>query len=101
MTGVFVWGNGAANWHPAQHAPATRAAMRKVYGEERRFPIGALFGDGSPIPDADIRAVIDTMARLEQAWPWGRGDVMLCDNRRMAHGRRPFTGQRRVLVAMA
>lgn len=101
VTGVEVWGNGAANWHPAQFGPQTRAAMRKIYGEESRFPINAQFGDGSTIPDEDILAVIGVLNGLEQAFPWGKGDVMLCDNRRMAHGRRPFTGQRRVLVVMA
>jgi hypothetical protein len=33
--------------------------------------------------------------------PWVEGDLMLIDNVLVAHGRRPFTGPRRVLVAMA
>ena len=33
-------------------------------------------------------------------FPWRRGDVLLLDNMLTAHGRRPFTGDRRVLVAM-
>jgi alpha-ketoglutarate-dependent taurine dioxygenase len=32
---------------------------------------------------------------------WGKGDVLLCDNQRTAHGRRPFKGDRLVMVAMA
>jgi hypothetical protein len=32
---------------------------------------------------------------------WRAGDLMLIDNVLVAHGRRPFTGSRRVLVAMS
>jgi len=32
---------------------------------------------------------------------WRTGDVLLVDNVLLAHGRRPFTGDRRVLVAMS
>ena len=31
---------------------------------------------------------------------WQRGDVLVLDHMLTAHGRRPFTGARRVLVAM-
>jgi hypothetical protein len=33
--------------------------------------------------------------------PWRRGDLLLIDNMLTAHGRRPCTGDRRVLVAMS
>jgi hypothetical protein len=32
---------------------------------------------------------------------WVAGDVLLIDNVLVAHGRRPFEGSRRVLVAMS
>jgi alpha-ketoglutarate-dependent taurine dioxygenase len=32
---------------------------------------------------------------------WQRGDLLLVDNMLVAHGREPFTGNRKVLVAMA
>ncbi|CAM5231048.1 hypothetical protein SANTM175S_04757 [Streptomyces antimycoticus] len=32
---------------------------------------------------------------------WHTGDLLLIDNMLVAHGRRPYTGTRRVLVAMS
>jgi alpha-ketoglutarate-dependent taurine dioxygenase len=32
---------------------------------------------------------------------WSKGDVLMLDNITVAHGRQPFTGSRRILVAMA
>ncbi len=33
--------------------------------------------------------------------PWQEGDILLIDNMLAAHARSPFTGPRKVLVAMA
>jgi alpha-ketoglutarate-dependent taurine dioxygenase len=32
---------------------------------------------------------------------WQKGDLLMVDNMLVAHGRAPFTGPRRILVAMA
>jgi len=34
-------------------------------------------------------------------FPWQNGDVMMLDNMLVAHGRTPFKGARKILVAMA
>jgi hypothetical protein len=100
-TGAIVWGNQAANWHIASLPQRTVASLRRLYKDDERLPKHAVFGDGSAIPDEHIRHILETLMREETAFPWQRGDVLLCDNQRYAHGRRPFQGERRVLVALS
>lgn len=100
-SGKTVWGNQAASWHVRGLGAAQAKTVRSAYKEERRFPKHATFGDGAPIPDESVETILATLAAEETAFPWHAGDVMLCDNRRIAHGRRPFTGARRVLVTLA
>jgi hypothetical protein len=35
------------------------------------------------------------------AFPWQAGDIMVINTMLVAHGREPFTGKRRTLVAMS
>ena len=99
--GKTVWGNQAASWHVRGLGAAQAKSVRSAYKEERRFPKHATFGDGEPIPDEIAETILATLAAEETAFPWQVGDVMLLDNHRIAHGRRPFVGERRVLVTLA
>lgn len=59
------------------------------------------YADGSPIPDDDVRALLDTMWLHTVITPWQRGDVLAIDNRAVAHGRLPFRGARRIVACLA
>lgn len=57
--------------------------------------IECTFADGTPISDDLREDVSETANRLEIAVPWQPGDVVMIDNTRVMHGRRPFTGTSR------
>lgn len=100
-TGDRYWHNQAANWHPANHGEKTWQLLRATYGEEVNFPKSATFGDGSPIDPEDIAEINRVMTASETVFDWQQGDVLLLDNQWIAHGRQPFSGARKILVAMS
>ena len=44
--------------------------------------------------------ILDVYRGLEVVFPWQAGDVMLVDNVATAHGRNPYQGERKLLVAL-
>lgn len=58
------------------------------------------FGDMSTIESADMEHVCATADALTFDMPWQDGDVVLVDNFLVMHGRRPFSGTRRILVSL-
>jgi alpha-ketoglutarate-dependent taurine dioxygenase len=100
VTGAEVWFSQFDQWHPAALGDEAAAALARIMDEED-LPQSVAFADGSPIPgeyavhvrDQGLTAAIDV--------DWRAGDLLLIDNILVGHGRRPFTGQRRVLVAMS
>ncbi|WP_170113173.1 TauD/TfdA family dioxygenase [Ahniella affigens] len=99
VTGESVWFNQAHLFHVSSLKSDVRDALVDSMPESA-WPRNAYYGDGSAIePDvlAEIRQAFDaeTVAR-----PWQAGDVLLVDNVLAAHGRKPFTGTRKVLVGM-
>lgn len=98
-SGEWVWFNQAHLFHVSSLQPAVRAALTATVAEEH-LPRNAFFGDGSRIDDADLAAVRAAYAAETVAFPWHAGDILMLDNVLAAHGRRPFTGSRKVVVGM-
>jgi len=101
VTGEEIWTNQAVNWHPASFGPAHVAKMRAAFGDESLFPKTVIFGDGGSIPAESIETIAAALEGEEHTFAWRRGDVVLVDNEVIAHGRRPFSGERAIDVAMA
>jgi len=59
------------------------------------------FGDGSEISTTHMERVVALSEEIVFDTPWQSGDVLLVDNFLVMHGRRPFTGTRKVLAALA
>lgn len=76
-------------------------AAFRGWSDSRNDPSRAIsFGDGEPITLADMAAAIRLSDELTFDMPWQPGDVVLVDNFLVMHGRRPFSGKRRVLASL-
>lgn len=95
-----VWFNQAHLFHTASLAPDVREALLKAVSEDA-LPRAAYYGDGTPIADDDIATIGAAYDAAATDIDWQAGDVLLVDNEATAHGRRPFRGLRRVVVAMS
>ncbi len=99
-TGEPVWFNQAHLFHVAGLASSVRDALLAVVAEED-LPRMAYYGDGTRIDDDVIHAINDIYQKHSIFFPWQANDMMLVDNMLVAHGRAPFEGTRKILVAMA
>lgn len=64
------------------------------------FPFVTYFGNGEEIADEKALEISRVYRGAEVVFDWQSGDVMMLDNWRVAHGRKPFEGNRKVLVTM-
>lgn len=59
-----------------------------------------VYGDRSEIDVADLDVIRTTIRDRQILFQWQKSDVLLLENRIMAHGRRPFVGPRDVFAAL-
>ena len=100
LTRETVWFNQAHLFHVSNLEPAVREALLSVV-DEADLPRQAYYGDGTSIEPAVLDEIRDVYRCHAIQFPWQKGDVMMLDNMLVAHGRTPFNGPRKILVAMA
>lgn len=99
-TQEWVWFNQAHLFHISAMEQGLRQTLLEAVGEAQ-LPRNVYFGDGTAIPDATLDAIRAVYTKTSVAFPWQAGDVLMLDNLLVAHGRNPFSGDRKVIVAMA
>jgi alpha-ketoglutarate-dependent taurine dioxygenase len=100
-TGEAVWFNQAPQFHPSDYPPEIYQSLIAAYKQESELPQNVCFGDGTPIDVHALAHIRETMQHKAVRFPWQEGDVLVVDNVLVAHGRMPFVGPRRILVAMS
>jgi alpha-ketoglutarate-dependent taurine dioxygenase len=95
ITGEEVWFNQADGFHPSN---LDEELLKTLSEDELRLNV--YFGDGSLIESemlAHIRRVLQSETISHR---WQVGDILILDNILSAHGRMPFTGARKIILAM-
>lgn len=98
-TGESIWFNQSNLFHVSSLGESAARSMLDVFGEEN-LPRHAFFGDGASIPSDVLEKVKEAFSSEMISFDWQRHDILLLDNMRVCHARRPYTGNRRVLASM-
>jgi alpha-ketoglutarate-dependent taurine dioxygenase len=67
----------------------------------KRFFYHSTHADGSEIPVADLETIRKTIADTMTMFDWEAGDLLICDNKLVSHGRQPYSPPRKILAALA
>ncbi len=95
ITAEEVWFNQADGFHPSNLG---EELLETLCEDELRLNV--FFGDSSMIDSAmlaHIRTVLQNETILHR---WQVGDILILDNILAAHGRMPFAGARKIILAM-
>ena len=100
-TGEQVWFNQAPQFHPSDYpTDIFESLMTAHQGREDEMPQTSFFGDGTPMKVSALKHIRETMFKQATVFQWRQGDVLMIDNVLVCHGRMPFSGQRKILLAM-
>jgi alpha-ketoglutarate-dependent taurine dioxygenase len=100
VTGEIVWFNQAHLFHVSNLGAEMQESLCRVF-DEQDLPRNAYYGDGSPISAEDLEEVRSAYEEATVVFSWQPDDILMLDNMLVAHGRRPYSGQRRILAALA
>ncbi|MEV4871333.1 TauD/TfdA family dioxygenase [Streptomyces syringium] len=98
-TGEEVWFNHMAFWNSWSLDEELRQTLLDEFGSDG-LPFETALGDGAPLTREDIDTINAAYEGATLRETWQPGDVLLVDNVLCTHGRDPFRGDRRIVVAM-
>ena len=95
-----LWFEHAAFFHISSLEPGVRDALLAEFKDED-LPFNTYYGDGSVIEDSVLEEIRGVYRQTAVRFDWSEGDILLIDNMLTSHAREPFSGPRRIVVAMA
>src|SRR5262249_42669597 len=99
-TGERIWFNHATFFHVSTLSSPVRDALLAEFKVED-LPNNTYYGDGSEIEAAVLDELRAAYLENSKTFEWNRGDVIILDNMLTTHGRRSFTGERKIIFGMA
>lgn len=101
-TGEMLWFNQVSTFlsSPQSTGLVRWLLYQMAYPNPYRRPFHARLGDGSPITLRQLNMVNQAIESATVRFRWKRGDLLIVDNFLVTHGRMPFQGRRRILVAI-
>jgi alpha-ketoglutarate-dependent taurine dioxygenase len=100
VTGERVFFNQVQLHHVSCLDAPTRESLLALF-DRADLPRNVYYGDGTDIPDETMVSLGLLFDELMVPVAWQPGDILMLDNMLVSHGRLPFTGRRKVCVAMA
>jgi alpha-ketoglutarate-dependent taurine dioxygenase len=99
-TGETIWFNHAHLFHLSNLEPQVRDALLSEFKEDE-LPRNVFYGDGSSIETSILDEIRELYNQIAVTFSWQKGDVLMLDNFLTSHGREPYQGPRKILVALA
>jgi alpha-ketoglutarate-dependent taurine dioxygenase len=100
VTGEPVWFNHATFFHVSTLPAEIQEGLLEIF-EPQDLPTNTFYGDGGTIPEEVLAHLRSCYRAASVRFDWQQDDVLVVDNMAAAHGREPFTGPRKIAVAMA
>jgi hypothetical protein len=100
QTGETVWFNHAHMFHISNLDPLVRISLLSEFKDDE-LPRNAFYGDGSVIETSVLDEIRGIYQKAAIRFTWQKGDILMLDNFLASHGREPYTGARKILVAMS
>ena len=99
VTGAICWFNQAGFLNEGSMDARERDVLRAAFGAD--LPVNTFHGDGTPLAAEELLAIERAYDSTAVMVSWRPGDLLILDNVLTAHGRRPYTGTRQVLLTRA
>ncbi|MFE0459604.1 TauD/TfdA family dioxygenase [Kitasatospora sp. NPDC058965] len=100
LTGEPVWFNHATFFHVSTLPEQLRYGLEAMYKPDE-LPSNTYYGDGGEIPEEVLDHLRECYRAASTRFDYRRDDVLVLDNMLTTHAREPFTGPRKIAVAMA
>lgn len=98
-TGEMVFFNQLQLHHVSCAERALRESLLSMLKRED-LPRNVYYGDGTPIEDSVVEEIEELYRQTARSFTWQEGDILMLDNMLVAHGRNPYVGARKIVVAM-